>query len=48
MKNYKFHLIVENEEEVVCEMSCLTLEGVQEELCRKAEHAIKRYEEEHE
>lgn len=41
---YRFSLIVENDDEVICELSCLTLEGVQEELCRKAEHQIKKFE----
>jgi hypothetical protein len=43
--NFKYTLIVESElDDVVCELSCSTLEGVQEELCRKAEHATKKYE----
>jgi hypothetical protein len=42
---YNFHLIVESElDEVVCELSCLSLEALQEELVRKAEIAIKKYE----
>jgi hypothetical protein len=47
--NYKFSLIVESElDDVVYKQDCLTLEGVQEELLRKAEHAIKKYEDEKE
>jgi len=42
--DYKYTLIVENEYEEVFNMYCLTAEEVEEELLRKAEHAIKRYE----
>lgn len=43
--DYKFTLKVESElDEKVFEMECLTLDGVSEELVRKAEHAIKDYE----
>jgi len=47
--DYKYTLKVESElDEKVFEMSCLTMEGVEEELLRKAEHAIKNYESEKE
>lgn len=47
--NYKYTLIVESElDDVVAELSCLTREGVEEELLRKIDHSIKKYEAEQE
>ena len=45
--NYKYTLIVENEDEKkIFSGWCLTEEGVSEELLRKAGHAIAKYEDE--
>ena len=48
--NYKFTLTVEAEEEdnIIFDGSCLTLEGIEEELVRKAKSAISQYEGEQE
>lgn len=43
--NFTYRLIVESElDEVVCDLSASSMSGLEEDLLRKAEHAVKKYE----